>query len=964
MKLPRENWPTLSKLLDEALEIPESEREHWLAALPPEASALTPTLRQLLAMDSAAETRDFLGSLPRFIVDESAKAAPTSFEPGTLIGRYRLVRPLGTGGMGEVWLATRSDGDLERAVALKLPHAHLLAGALRQRFARERDILAALSHPHIAQLYDAGISESGHPYLAMECIDGIPITQYGRESGLPLESKLALFRQVLDAVQYAHAHFIAHRDLKPSNILVTRGGQAKLLDFGVAKLLSGDEGGLATELTQLGGRAATPDYAAPEQLAGEAVTTAVDVFALGVVLFELVAGTRPFEGARRSRVDVAPLPSQRVSGALRRRLRGDLDAVIAKALESNPAQRYRSVAAFADDLQRFVQNESVSARRVGRITTLIRFARRHRAATALTSGLVVALIVGTVGISWEALQARRAAARAELEATRAAGEARRQKATKDFLTSLFEASDPRIPSDKPRGTITAKELLDAGSSRIEQQFHDDPETAIELVNTMATMYHELSDHPRYAALHARHEALVLEHLGETHSEYIKDLLDDAQEANHNGHFDEAKRELEHIKILIDRAGLAHSAVGARWTFAKSRTLIPDGAERPQRIALLRQAIATYEAVARDDERYALVLNELGLVYTEDDQFELATGLTERAIAEMERRSPAGSSNLGSAYSNLGLDRWYLGDYAGAERAFEKNIQMTRQSVGAGDSRYWMAVVPYAKVIHQSGDRQRSHRLFEDLIRGFPADRDRTLDAAELATIAYAREIYAACLAIEGRVQQSIPVLEAAARVYEKMPLHDYDIRRAHLSLADAYDQVDREADARRMFSVTLAENAKNEAPDSMVALRARERWGRFLLKSGDAVRAESEFRQVLELDRGRRFQPAALAQGGLAQLALARHDLEAADASSSQAIDKFEHVSGARDVRVAPYLWRIRAQVLLASGKAKEARTWAEKALDADRRYDDPESRDIADAAATLRLVTAAEDANADHRAN
>ena len=274
----------------------------------------------------------------------------------------------------------------------------------------QKDILAALSHPHIAQLYDAGISESGHPYLAMECIDGIPITQYGREAGLPLEAKLGLFRQVLDAVQYAHAHFIAHRDLKPSNILVTRDGQAKLLDFGVAKLLSGDEGGLATELTQLGGRAATPDYAAPEQLAGEAVTTAVDVFALGVVLFELVTGTRPFEGARRSRVDVAPLPSQRVSGALRRRLRGDFDAVIAKALESDPAQRYRSVAAFADDLQRFVQNESVSARRVGRITTFIRFARRHRAATALTSGLVVALIAGTVGISWEAVQARHAAA--------------------------------------------------------------------------------------------------------------------------------------------------------------------------------------------------------------------------------------------------------------------------------------------------------------------------------------------------------------------------------------------------------------------------------------------------------------------------------------------------------------------------------------------------------------------------
>jgi serine/threonine-protein kinase len=317
-------------------------------------------LRDLLARHAAVETGDFLNTLPKFTVADSDLNRPTQdgFEPGTIIGPYQLVRELGRGGMGEVWLAARSDGALTRRVALKLPHAHLLSGALRQRFERERDILAPLSHPHIAPLYDAGISDGGHPYLAMEWIDGMPITHYCREVRQPIATRLELFKQVLDAVHYAHERFIAHRDLKPSNILVTSDGRVKLLDFGIAKLLSGDTGGASTELTQLGGRAATPDYAAPEQIAGQPITTAVDLYALGVVLFELLTGARPFDAVRgvNTHSSSAPLASQRVTEAeaqligglksaqLRKSLQGDLDAILAKALETDPAQRYRSAA--------------------------------------------------------------------------------------------------------------------------------------------------------------------------------------------------------------------------------------------------------------------------------------------------------------------------------------------------------------------------------------------------------------------------------------------------------------------------------------------------------------------------------------------------------------------------------------------------------------------------------------------
>lgn len=986
MKIAPEDWPTLSRLLDEALDQSASERHRWLSQLPTDYQTLQPILRHLLERHAEAETRDFLGSLPQLLAADDAvdSTGRSGFEPGAVIGRYRLVRPLGQGGMGEVWLATARDGALSRPVALKLPHAHLLSGALRQRFERERDILAALSHPHIAPLFDAGVSESGHPYLAMEWIDGVPITQYCREARLSVDERLALFRQVLDAVHYAHARFIAHRDLKPSNILVTRDGQAKLLDFGVAKLLSGESLGLDTELTQLGGRAATPDYAAPEQLAGQPITTAVDSYALGVVLFELLTGARPFGGADRNRTwgaprgdrsshPEAPLASTRLteveaesigglrSAQLKKLLQGDLDAIIAKALEPDPAQRYGSVAAFADDLQRYRRHEPVSARHIGKLTTLLRLARRHRVGAALTLSLAVSLVAGAGGIAWEAIAARREASRAELEARRAESEARRaeseaerEKATKDFLISVFRASDPRIPSDTPRGTITAKQLLDASSGRIGEQFRNDPETQIELLGTSAEIYDELREHARYLELHRAQMNLIKSHYGELHPLYIDGVLEDADKASDDDtNAPEAERLLRQAESLIQRANLTGSVLQARWLLEKSAALRTDGTARPQRIALLKQAIALYEKLAPTDRAYFTALNELGLAYCDDNDFVHATEFHERAISLFEKVRGPVDSDLGTTYSNLGLDRWYMGDYAGAERAMARSVEIARQTVGETDDRYWSTVVPYAKVIHQSGDRKRSHEMFEKLLANFPSGTQRQLSSAEQSTIANAREVYAACLAIEGRPREAIPALEAALHTYEHMQVEDYDLRRVQLTLGDVYAAVGREADARKAFKAALDDYAAHETPDSIISEKARERWARFLMQAGDARSADEQFRRVIDLDHHRNLAPTALAYSGLAQLAIARHDATSALQLSSEAITTFENVTGLRDVRTGPFLWRIRAEALLLAGDASAARSWAQRALEADRRYDDPASQDIADAEATLRAIDA-----------
>jgi len=402
----------MSALLDEALDLDLEGRRRWLQALSPEYEELKPALQRALLRGSVDAEPENLATLPKV-----GAAGPT--EPGSglqareLIGPYRLLRPLGAGGMAEVWLAQRADGALKREVALKLPMLSRLRKDLASRFARERDILAGLEHPNIARLYDAGVSSEGLPYLAMEYVHGQPLTAWCDLHRLGIRERLKLFLQVLDAVQYAHGHQVIHRDIKPSNILVTDSGQVRLLDFGVAKLLAEEDE--HTQLTQIYGRALTPDYASPELVRGEAIGAAVDVYSLGVVLYELLAGGRPYRvkaGASVAQLEqaIATAQVQRPStqlgvdaGAARatsqqklaRRLRGDLDAIVLKALAKAPEDRYRSAEALADDLQRFLDGEPVEARPDRLTYRFTKFVLRHPAGvSAAVGGLLLFAAMG------------------------------------------------------------------------------------------------------------------------------------------------------------------------------------------------------------------------------------------------------------------------------------------------------------------------------------------------------------------------------------------------------------------------------------------------------------------------------------------------------------------------------------------------------------------------------------------
>jgi serine/threonine protein kinase/TolB-like protein/Flp pilus assembly protein TadD len=404
----------MSQLLEEALALDEAGRRIWLERASEEHPDLAAALREALLPGAAqAAQLQELMSLPKLAAaaDEARTPDASGLVPGARVGPYQLIRRLGAGGMAEVWLARRADGAFKREVALKLPMLNRLQAGLELRFARERDILASLEHPHIARLYDAGVDPQRLPYLSMEYVQGAPLTDWCDSQRLGIPQRLALFLQVLEAVQYAHEKNVIHRDLKPSNILVTDSGQVRLLDFGVARLLEAEETDLPA-LTSVFGRALTPDYASPELLRGDPIDTRSDLYSLGVLLYELLTGIRPYRlksaasiGALDQAIATIEIkkPSMHIEQSaaaarastaerLARQLRGDLDAVVLKALAKEPAQRYPSAGALAEDLRRYLDGKPIRARPARIVYRLRKFVLRNRAVLAVSVAALAAIL--------------------------------------------------------------------------------------------------------------------------------------------------------------------------------------------------------------------------------------------------------------------------------------------------------------------------------------------------------------------------------------------------------------------------------------------------------------------------------------------------------------------------------------------------------------------------------------------
>ncbi len=473
-------WARAKALFESALERPAAERHRYVEAAAEGDEALRAEVESLLSAHDAAEADSF--------IDQPAVALSPGLptEPdwaGRLLGPYRIVGEIGRGGMGAVFRAVRDDDQYHKEVAIKVVMQGVDNDLVRERFRSERQILATFDHPNIARLLDGGSTDDGRPYLVMELVDGRPITLYARDR--PLGDRLALFRQVCSAVSDAHRKLVVHRDIKPGNILVGRDGVPRLLDFGIAKILEGGPGGGATGLLQ---RMMTPEYASPEQVRGEPITTASDVYSLGVVLYELVTGERPHRLAGRDLLDLARLhesdptrPSSVVGPAcgpdwvrLRRRLRGDLDTIILKALSREPERRYASVDLLAEDIERHLDGRPVLARPDTAVYRAGKFVRRHRAGVAAVA--VLAVVAGAA--SWNlAVQARRV----ERERDRAQEVSR-------FLVRLFRVSSP---SEARGNALTAREVLEEGVSRVRGDLSGRPDVRASLLQTLGTAYQRL-----------------------------------------------------------------------------------------------------------------------------------------------------------------------------------------------------------------------------------------------------------------------------------------------------------------------------------------------------------------------------------------------------------------------------------------------------------------------------------------
>ncbi|MEZ5500507.1 MAG: serine/threonine-protein kinase [Steroidobacteraceae bacterium] len=578
------------------------------------------------------------------------------------IGPYELVELIGRGGMGAVYRAERADGQFEQRVALKLLPFGLGGESQRERFLQERRTLARLSHRNIARLLDGGVTNDGTPYFVMEYVEGVPIDAYCDRLALDVTARLLLFRQVCSAVRYAHQNLIVHRDLKPANVLVDDRGGIKLLDFGIAKLI-GDADSGRTSVTEAADRVLTPEYASPEQIRGEALTVTTDVYSLGVLLFELLTGERPYRIAERSLPLVAKAileidparPSDVAPAARRRSLRGDLDAITLKALEKRVDHRYPSVEALDEDIARYLAARPVSARPANTLYRIGKFARRRKvlvAGAAATAASLFALGAQTVAFS----------VATEKQAAAVARESDRATEIRDFLLNVFSVSDP----NESRGeTITARELLDRGAEQLRSDLQRQPDSRAALFAAIATIYERLGMYERAETMFQQ-ALLLYRQSGDAHGAAVAEALGQyARIKEIKGDYRTAEQLARESLSLSEQRG--EQIAIARSSNILGRVLHLRG-DYDDAEPYYRRALAIYQAeYGNNHEDVALSFSHLGALMAHKNDFDLAEQYQTEALAIRRRLFGDEDLRLFGSLNNLADLAQQMGNY---DRALE------------------------------------------------------------------------------------------------------------------------------------------------------------------------------------------------------------------------------------------------------------------------------------------------------
>lgn len=813
-KLDRARWQTVTPLLEELLDASEPQRAARLAQIDAQDPLLAADLASLLAIRAQVETEGFLEATALdHLGGESTLAGKT-------LGSYMLEREIGAGGMGTVWLAHRTDGRYEGRVAVKLLNLGLLGRGGAERFRREGNALARLTHPNVSHLLDAGDID-GHPYLVIEYVEGQPVDVWCDSHALAVDARIGLFLQVLSAVGYAHSQLILHRDLKPSNILVTCEGQVKLLDFGIAKLL-GDESlpAARTELTQIAGRALTLDYAAPEQVQGADVSTATDVYALGVLLFQLLVGAHPTarasmthierlravtedEPQRLSNVALASTPAVAMARAttaqrLARALRGDLDNIVAKALRKAPAERYGTVEALADDLCRFLSHQPVNARPDSTGYRLTKFVRRNRVAVTAASAAAGILVAISTVATWQMVEAHQQRHAAEQEAERAAS-------ARDFLHFVLTEAGA---SNRP---YTVQELLVQAERSLESKYGS-PENplAIEELAQIGELYSTLGQQVK--ALEVAQTAYRRATNAGYHDQARSAACSIGKQLHMAGKLKEAADLLDRTVTELRASATAQWALVGCLQFRADLALALG--ETGSAVALAKEAVAlTNRAELRTPASGQIAPRmQLAIAYRVAGESKLADSVYRQVQDLFRRLGRERTVDAVIAASNWGKLRSDVGDILGAARLIESALAAW-QAVRPGDAGDYVMAINYAQRLLTLLRLDEAQRYFSEARQGAATQNDPEMEfLAMLGLAAVQRE--------RGEFAAARDALEAAGEfIRRNFPSPEH---RAHTALLMETGRLHLAggafAEARAALSEVAAKRAAAKVRDPARAL--------------------------------------------------------------------------------------------------------------------------------------------------
>jgi tetratricopeptide (TPR) repeat protein/predicted Ser/Thr protein kinase len=847
-----ERWRRVEPILQEALDRPTASRPEYLEVACAGDADLRAEVEALLAADSAAG--EFLETpIDQYFEDPD--------RPDRL-GPFRVIGEVARGGMGVVYLAERADGEFEQRVALKVIRQGRASVEILRRFYAERRILARLQHPHIARLIDGGADASGRPWLAMEYVEGERLTEYCERRALPLAERLLLFEDVCDAVRYAHQQLVVHRDLKPGNILVTGDGGVKLLDFGIAKVLEGGTTGTgagAEPATRTELRVMTPEYAAPEQVRGEPVSTATDVYALGTVLYELVTGRRPHRFERHTPAEIERVVCEREPDPPR--AGGDLDTILLKALQKEPARRYPSAEALLEDLRRLRTGLPVRARPDSRWYRSRKFLRRHWLGTAAAAALVITLVAGLAGTLWQASAAAR--------------EAERARAVKEFLADLFRTAGP----EESRGReITARELLDRGLRRVDSALAGQPELQGELLAELGRIYRTLGLYARADSVLERSVAFESRDRGGRMTEWglavrqrgdlvraeslLRVALADRRRTRDAAHPDVGASASALAGLLRDRGGYAEAESLFRAALAIS--LAHAGADSLE-VAMDLNNLGTVLGEAGDhagaDSAYRAaltirnrrldpghpdvinVVENLAGNLADQGRLEEAERLKRDVVERYRRLFPGGHPYVAHALNGLAGVLADRGRFAEAESLHREAVAIRRTLLGADHGETITSINNLATVRFRLGDLAGAEAALREVMVGW----DRLLGAAHPYTLT-ARNSLAIVLCERGRHGEAEALVrEVLAGRRERFGERHPDVGTALRSLGLVLHRTGRLAAAEDTLRLALAIYRDAFGPDHPRAAEALTTLGAVLTDGGRAREAETVLREALAI---------------------------------------------------------------------------------------------------------------------